>query len=475
MGTYIPPPYPINALHNLARDAALEIQQQVMTSDAIPAMSIILEMVICTQGIAEVQFPNGSKRPLCLNTLIVAEIGDGKTPVEELVFKPMYDYDRLQIDAYKAAMSDYHAECYAWESEGKSIQGELRKRGHVDGTRADLLDYFKKKPVEPRLRRILYQDVSERALRDALTGDGESIALICDEAEIILKGDLMGKWGLLNSIWSGSASLPLDRAGMDFVDVRNPRMSIGMMVQPGVFEDYKNKRGALGRSSGHWARYLVGAPASTKGTRFIGMDERVWVHLPKFHARVTELLDEYARRRSIGITKRDVVVFSAEAKEVWVREHNLMEQKLAPWGTLHGIRDFASKAMEIVGRLAASFHVFSGQQGAISVDTLKRAMSVVEWHDDEYRRLFGSEDGLPQEHKDIQSVAGYLFRRYWCQRIVYAERNEVYHCGPVRNKARFAMALDALVLQGAVWIGQIKTGRRYINLNGAYFDRLVPV
>lgn len=473
MNSHIPAPYPLDALHNMARDAAIEVKQQVKAPDAMIAMSVIMTMAICSQGIAVVKLPDGRVRPLSLNMLTIAESGDGKTVVDDLVCKSIRDYDQRQIEAYKSAVLNYSADVHVWEVERKSFQAAMKKKGRdTECVRAELHEHVKNKPVEPRVRRVVYQEVSDRALRDALQGDGEAIALMSDEGEVILKSDLMGKWGLLNAIWGGAASLPLDRADMDFVDVRNPRVTIGIMVQPEVFKDFQSKRGELGRSSGHWARYLVGQPASTKGTRFMGADEYDWVHLPKFHARVADLLAEYAKRRATGFAKPDLLTFSPEAREVWINAHNTVEGKMSPWGELREISDFASKSTDIVGRLAAIFHLFSGQEGAISVDTLQRAMRVVEWHCFEYQRLFVGDDAIPQEQKDVEGIARYLCRRYWRNGMTFAERNEVYKCGPVRNRGRYGMALDALVAQGAAWIGQTKTGRRFIHLNPDYFNRL---
>src|SRR3546814_9209736 len=104
--------------------------------------------------------------------------------------------------------------------------------------------------------------------------------------------------------------LTLNRANEDHVLVRAPRASISIMTQPEVLRDYVEKRGAVAKGSGHWARYLVAWPQSNVGYRPVGDGEAAWECLPLFHDRVKVLLDLQAKMYASGKVAREPVEFS---------------------------------------------------------------------------------------------------------------------------------------------------------------------
>src|SRR3546814_17538417 len=78
--------------------------------------------------------------------------------------------------------------------------------------------------------------------------------------------------------------------------------------------DYVEKRGAVAKGSGHWARYLVAWPQSNVGYRPVGDGEAAWECLPLFHDRVKVLLDLQTKMYASGKVERDPVEFSDDAK-----------------------------------------------------------------------------------------------------------------------------------------------------------------
>jgi hypothetical protein len=289
----------------------------------------------------------------------------------------------------------------------------------------------------------------------------------------------MANLGTLNKAWDGAKTLTLDRAD-DSVLVFNPRLTISMMVQTKVFETFMSKRGELARSSGHLARYLVAHPRSTMGFRFMSLDEPVWDHLPRFHDRIAELLTEAHARQVSGEQPRQVLSFEREAKELWVQTQNKIEPRLRPSGDLGSVRDFASKSMEIAGRVAAILHHFSDQEGShISRETLECALDIVEWHFDEFISLFGDKDDEPEHVKDVRALGRYLWSRYWKNGHDVAPRNEVRRCGPIRDQGRFESALDELRRDNSIRIEhhnpRTRRGKLWILLNPDIFGRIVDL
>src|SRR5690606_33063492 len=152
------------------------------------------------------------------------------------------------------------------------IEKAFRSGKAMDEARKKQGDHAKLKPKKPKLRGVVRSDITQRAIMDALEGDGESIVIMTDDGELLFKSGAMTNLGLLNIFWDLPKAMSLDRADQEHVTVMNPRVSLFIMTQEEVLNAYRENRGKLAKGSGHWARYLVGFPRSTKGTRWVTSD-----------------------------------------------------------------------------------------------------------------------------------------------------------------------------------------------------------
>lgn len=470
-----PPPYPFGAFYLVIKDAAEEVWGNTQAPDALVGMEFLTDMSVSAQGLYDVRLPTGQVRPLSLNSLVVAESGERKTGVHNLVAQPLYAFDVGRMKKYEADVQEYELQNRIWKSVDAGLRRQLTKLTQdsepIEEQCRQLSEHALKKPIKPRTRRIMRQNATERAIMDALEGDGESIAFISDEGEIIIKGGALNQTGVLNKAWDGAPMLTLDRSDGVSVVVRNPRVTVSYMVQRQVLKELLDRRGDVMRGSGHWARYLIGCPASTQGTRYTFHLDKEWCYLPKFHERMRELLDEFGRRVDAGVVERTTLEFSDDAIPRWIELTNETETMLQPWGYMHDIKDFASKALEIAARVAALLHVFSKQEGKISVESLNRAIAIVDWHLHEFKRIFSSAS-VPQEHRDAQVLEHYLYVNYWCRSFTFAQKNLVLRNGPVRPASRLDAALECLIAMQRVWIGVGPKRERYINLNPQHFSSL---
>ena len=226
------------------------------------------------------------------------------------------------------------------------------------------------------------------------------------------------------------------------------------------------------KGSGHWARYLVGWPVSTQGFRWVTQRELLWTQVPLFQERMRTLLDQYDAMADAGEIQRELITFSDDAKARWFSLARETEWMLRPGDYLHDIHDFASKAMEILGRLAAVLHTFNGEQGPITLDTLERAFEIIKWHVDEYKRLFSPQFTMPQDQIDANEVARYLHAFVWQgpDSESWIAKNHLLRNGPARSRNRLNAALRILYDKRAVWFSvDPKNKRRFVNLNDAFF------
>lgn len=472
-----PPPYPIHVLPCSIRDAVLEMQQNLQAPDALIAGSFLTAMSIATQGDVDVRLPTGQVRPVSLDILIIADSGERKTATDKLVCSRIYDHDEKMEGQHKADMATHRADSRIWSLIKASIERRISEAVNdpveMEYLRQDLVEHLEREPHVPKRNRIVHQNITEAPLLKALHGDGNSIAILSDEGEIVLKGGAMDSLGTLNKAWDGAKSLSIDRVKYQY-EVLNPRLTVSLMAQERAFVDFMDKRGSRARGVGHLARYLVAWPTSTQGFRYMTLAEHAWSHLKGFHDRVTELLDATHARRAAGDYSRKELGFTQEAKERWVQVQNSIEPRLRETADLSSVRDFASKSMEQASRVAAILHHFSGQEGSlISMETLNRALDIVGWHFDQFIAIFGDRADEPEHVRDTRVLVMYLWRRYWQQGFTAAVRTDVRRSGPVRNQQRFEAALMQLQMQDSVRVFHQDAargkGRLWIYLNPAVF------
>ncbi|OZB70775.1 MAG: hypothetical protein B7X33_02590, partial [Lysobacterales bacterium 13-68-4] len=380
------PPYPMDAFPVIVREAGFELIQNVQAPDALIGMGLISAISLACQSLIDVKLPNGQVRPVSQNLLIVAESGERKSTVYSLLHRPFSEWDTNAQRAFVTKMERYQGELDAWRAKNKGLSRAISKAASKSESTVELneqlLAHAEVKPKMPRLRCFLRQDITAKAIMEALQGDGESIAITTDEGHLLFQSAAMSHLGLLNRLWDSPEVLPLDRAGGDQILAMNPRVSVSIMTQSAPLRAYMEKRGSVAKGSGHWARYLVGWPATKQGSRWVNQNELVWEHLPKFHERVGELLEQYRTMIEPGKVTREIIEFSDDAKSRWFDLAIQTEQMLRQGEYLSDITDFASKLMEILGRLAAALHYFNGEVGKITLDTLERAFALVRWHVD---------------------------------------------------------------------------------------------
>jgi hypothetical protein len=232
---FAPPSYPMGAFLVVVRDTAFELQRNVQAPDAMIGMSLVSAITMACQGLIAVKLPIGQIRPVTQNMLVIGESGERKSAVDGHVFEPFREADALIEKAHEAALEAYQVESDWWQTVNNSIRREIDKAFRDDEgmseTKAKLAAHAKLKPKKPKLRTLVRSDITQRAIMDALEGDGESIVIMTDDGESLFKSGAMSNLGVLNRLWDSPKTLPLDRAQQEHVAVLNPRVSIWIMTQ----------------------------------------------------------------------------------------------------------------------------------------------------------------------------------------------------------------------------------------------------
>jgi len=446
--------YPSDAYYVFLANLIDELSRNVQAPGALIGLSVLSTIAMALQGLYDVRLPSGHVSPVSLYTAGIAASGERKSTLERLLARPIHASDEKQLKQHALDKAAYEMAFGRWKAENRRLTREIDKLpsgDERDKVTQQQIEHVRVQPVAPRRRHIVLENVTAASFMEAVDGDGESVAFHTPEGGTFLNGGAMDLMETLNKAWDG-ANLTFDRAHKRNLFARRPRVSISMMVQEAVLMMSVSKRGNLFRHSGHAARYLFANPPSKQGYRMQFLLDHKWECLGEFHRRLQDFLDQFEAKRNAGDLEHEVMTFSEDATKLWKERAYEVEGLIRTGGAWCEIRDFASKALEHTGRVAALLHKFCRQDGPISADTFARAWQIVSWHAEEFKRLFTEQ---PEELKfkaDVETLTRHLHTAYYLQNMNGVPKNVLLRTGPLRPVSRLTAALDWMAAQNQVQV-----------------------
>lgn len=424
-------------------------------------IELIVSVLLCVislvcQYLIDVKRPWGNAGPTSLIIFTIALSGERKSTVERIATDVLrvFREKREKIDIQKT--KEWSVLRELWEKQKKKIQKDITTKNPASAEYEQLekvlLAHANSEPTRPFVCKMIQQDVTQAALTEALEKHCPSEALLTSEGDIALRG-VISQVGIMNALWDASG-VEVGRASTGNYSLRDARFSIGIGVQPLVFQEYLERKGDIGKASGFFARALFFYPKSTQGTRFIG--ENTPISLDSYTKRMSILLEENFGKFDARDSSKQVVEFSIEAGEELTRIHNRIERELQPGGDYERARDHASKLTENISRVAALLHFFETGQSQISLHELESAEKIVSGCSVVYKKLFSFS---PQVVTDADALLSWLQERSRSPLFRRTRKNEVLQRGPsgLRRVARLDRAIDYLIENGLIRI--IKCGR----------------
>ena len=423
-------PYPIYALPPLVRNAIIETQKNTQAPLAMVATSALTAISIACQNQIDVCRPGNLHGPVNLSSLILADSGERKTTVDKVFMK-----------AQKALESKFHKEIRA----GKDYKA----------TESELETHLNKPPVPPQIRRTIFNETTIEVMLKYYSDSNRSFALVSSEGGVIFDSRAMSKLGIINTLWDGG-SLFIDRKSSPGINLKEPRLTISVMIQPDVYhKGFCTRKKEIVKTSGHHARFLMCQPTSTQGTRIITGDNYSSQYQDLFEERINELIDE-----SLAMSgERRCLHFSPQAARIWTDYYNDVESKLGGLGPLRHCREYAAKNAEYMARLAGLIYHSSGEEGEISPYTAEMARELAIWYGNEYVRLSNplTFDNsaltvpvrlIPEELELFNWIKSYCIEKG----ILCMKKNDNLQRGPnrFRKKDKINWLLDLLYEQNRV-------------------------
>ncbi len=448
-----PEPYPVDALPDTIRAAVEEVRGFAKAPVPLVASSSLAALSIAAQAHIDVRRANKLEGPASLFLLTIADSGERKSTCDGHFTPAIRDHEEAQAKAAEPEIEKNTAQMDAWNAERQGILLAIRDAGKkkkpVGELRDALADIERRKPKPPRVPRSLYADATPEALAYSLAKTWPSGGVVSAEAGIVFGAHGMGQdsimrnLGLLNALWDGGV-VRIDRRTAESFMVRGARLTMALQVQEATLRSFFARSGGLARGTGFLARFLIAWPESTQGFRMFTEAPASWPALSAFNRRIAEILTTPVPIDEEGGLSPAVLTLAPDAKDAWVRFHDVIERELQTGGELYDVRDVASKAADNAARLAALFQVFEyGMSGPIGLGAFCGASRIAAWHLNESRRFFG-ELVLPTELANAARLDSWLIEHCRREGTHLVPTREAQRLGPMRDKEKLATALREL-------------------------------
>jgi len=439
-------PYPINCLPRIIRQAVTDYHHFGQQPLPLIACGALANVSLACQTLANVCRDRLLRSPVSLYFLVCASSGERKTAVDYVFGQGIREWEQQTRENLQPDRQLSYALHRAWVAEKEGLLAQIRKKSLLGKSTEELKYQFaelmENEPEIPLLPMLFFEDATQEALATHMAYGWPSASLWSDEGGIILGGHSMQNnatkfVALLNRLWDGKPFIAHRKTAKSFT-VADRRLTVNIMLQPLILEQMLAKDGGVNRQSGFMARSLIAYPESAMGDRFYQEPPEALASLHAFHQQLKGCLNQSLVLDSQGCGDIPNLNLSPKAKTIWVKFFNKIEAELTThWSH---VRDFASKSAENVARLAALFHLFSGDSGDISSDNIESAIEIVQWHLCEASKLF-QQKNVTQQDSDAIKLLSWIKEKA----LTTTSKRELQQYSPIRDKQRRDEAINTLM------------------------------
>lgn len=367
------------------------VEGEAEATQTPPDLTAMLALAVLAAALAKkvrVLARKGWSEPLNLFTVTALPPGNRKSGVFQDSAAPLNEYEQEQIrmtapQIAEAVSRRKIAEVCLQKAEAAAANAkpEDRSRLMVEATRMSHELESAKIPVAPRL---IADDTSSERLATLLRDQGGRMAVMSPEGDAF---DLMAgrytngaaNFGVYLKGHAGDA-LRVDRVGRPPEFVKEPALTMGLAIQPGMLNGLIKKPGF--RDRGLLARILFSLPVSLVGRRSLKPQPLSDEIRAAYHHGVWKLLESPFGTDQDGEPSAHVLQFSAEADDALHAFETWLEPQLADGGALGNLQDWAAKLAGAVVRISGILHMadFAEVEGPwqypIQGPTVERAIHI---------------------------------------------------------------------------------------------------
>ncbi|EKN4697771.1 DUF3987 domain-containing protein [Yersinia ruckeri] len=465
--------FPFNAFPTSLLETIFDIEDCTQAPAELIASTLLSGLSLACQSLIKVKIKDTMQSPVSLYSFVVADSGERKTAVEKLVFKPFHEHDLRVLHQYEQQKKDYELKHKIRHQEEQAILKCINKATSkglcIDELSRQLEKLSAEKPVPPKARRYIYNNVTPEALQFEMYTHSPQTGLITDEGANILSRRTMSDLGFMNSMWDDENFHVNRKTGPSFT-IENGRITLLVMVQKAIFDDYLKRQGEHARGSGLFARCFIlyiDTKLSTQGQRFISRQSDPQSceleNLNRFYQRINELIEKSASQHGAG--HQTCLLFEPSALDAWKEIHDEIESSIGPDKEYANMNDFASKLSNNISRLAALLSYYTEGECAIKKEYVENAWLLCEWYMQQAIKLFGAQEGYYEA-----LLLSWLRREYKETEMDHVRFNTIRNAGPnvLRKGKLLERVINRLEKEGVIDILYSRRRARMV-YEGRYF------
>lgn len=371
-----PATFPVDALPTWAANYVAAESTATQTPADLAGCCVLGVLAACGGGRVVVQPRRGWREPVNAYLLPVMPPGSRKSAVISDTTRPLYQAEEeLSLETTGKMVEAMMTRGIAEKAAEKAMRVAANDPGNPALTSDAISAAHSAEAIEiPVAPRLIADDVTPEAVASLLAEHGGRLAIISAEGGVfdVMAGRYNGRVPVLDVWLKGHAGDPLrvDRKGRSSEYVKNPALTLLLTVQPTVLTGIARNGEFRGR--GLLARFLYCVPPDNIGHRKIGAPPVPEDIAASYSAHVRKLVADLA-----GWTDPAVLTMTEDAQALLLGVERAIEPKLTRDGEYGAIREWASKMVGAIVRIAGLLHLASEQEAfrtPISAETLASAV-----------------------------------------------------------------------------------------------------
>lgn len=415
------PEFPTRCLPEPFAQYVEELAVSLQTPLALPGCLSLAMIATAVHGHYRLLVRTDWLEPLNIWLAVVLAPGNRKSQVFAKVSAPVHEKER--------ALGDRERDTIAKRREQRGVLQErlnrARKSAATENDRteraileegvANLAVELEHTP-ELYLPRLVVDDVTPERLASILAEQHGRIGLLSPEANVfaVMAGRYTTKGEPNLEVYLKGHTgddLTVDRQGGRHDHVPNPKLTLGLAVQPEVIQGVARNRGFRGR--GLVGRFLFAIPPSTLGTREITPPPVEADTQRAYEAQLRALLDLTPGTDSNGDPAPHTLRLDLAALEAFQDFMREVEAMLDPLGELGNMTDWGGKIAGATARMAGLLHIAEHVERAhrrsITAETVVRAVGLAKYFIEHAKAVYG-EMGADPDIENARRLVRWFIR-----------------------------------------------------------------
>lgn len=353
LDNFDPPKFPTDLFSEDVQRYVNELSVSTETPIELASMCALSVLSAACQGKFRVKVKEDYREPLSIWACMLLESATRKTEIINKMSAPLTERQTELREVMKPIIFREKIKRKAFDAKIQKMNTEAEK---LDGIKFDtavdkIADFAETAPHVSTMPQLICGDVTPEKLADIMAKNGGISSIFADEGGLFttIGGRYSGGTPNLDIFLKSHAgsSVIVNRMSREDIAISSPSLTIGMGIQPGVFN--KTTENPIFKDSGLLARFLYVIPKSTVGERTFDKDTVKYESIKAYKDIIFKLLEMD--------NSQDDIEIDEEAYKLYYEFCLYVEKSLKPNGFFKYIKAWGGKLAGAVIRIAGVLHV----------------------------------------------------------------------------------------------------------------------